>query len=425
MAQRFPPSPPTAAAITGTPAAAAYKSTRAHGYCRAGWTRASTRGAPPPHRCGSRGKWKRPGAAPLGRRLQVCLEAARFLLLRVPLAHHDKMGLRPGSQPGGGIDQQVLPLAERDLADGAHSLASGGSPNSRCRKPNGGPGRNSSRTPRRCKARASAAARGPGRRKNTRVASETASSRVWLMATAWGRAGGCRGDGRRWARQRGRPPAPRAGPSPGYWRGRASHAICGSNRQTGRGVVAAAGGCPPDRGRSRAARRFPWPAALGQRSLGRGGDDGRKPARATPSNVASIDRSPPWSVAYSHNAASGSFHAAIQPDGAIAFVNPAFCEFHGRPAEEMLGTDFFRALAPAEAAALREKLARPPADGPAWTFDRRAMAAADHAEWQQYNLRRFASDGGKALDTRPSSRTSRRASGQNSPCRKPRPRWKT
>ncbi len=88
----------------------------------------------------------------------------------------------------------------------------------------------------------------------------------------------------------------------------------------------------------------------------------------------------------------------FRPEGEITFVNPAFCEFHGRPAVDLLGTDFFQWLTPDEAAGLREKLAVPPAAEPVWTFDRRAMAAADHAVWQQYNLRRFAGDGGKGFE---------------------------
>jgi PAS domain S-box-containing protein len=86
------------------------------------------------------------------------------------------------------------------------------------------------------------------------------------------------------------------------------------------------------------------------------------------------------------------------PDGKITFVNPAYCAFHGQPEAELLGTDFFQKLTPNEAAMLREKLAAPPEQHPVWSFDRRAVAADDHVEWQQYSFRQLTSDSGKRLE---------------------------
>jgi PAS domain S-box-containing protein len=89
----------------------------------------------------------------------------------------------------------------------------------------------------------------------------------------------------------------------------------------------------------------------------------------------------------------------FQPEGKITFVNPAFAAFYGQTEAQLLGTDFFQKLTAAEAATLREKLAALPDDLPVWSFDRRAVAADDHVEWQQYNLRRFARDGdGKGFE---------------------------
>ena len=85
-------------------------------------------------------------------------------------------------------------------------------------------------------------------------------------------------------------------------------------------------------------------------------------------------------------------------DGKITFANQAFCEFYGQPEAQLLGTDFFQKLTTGEAATLREKLAALPAERPVWSFDRRAVAAADHVEWQQCNFRRFAKDGGKSFE---------------------------
>ena len=86
------------------------------------------------------------------------------------------------------------------------------------------------------------------------------------------------------------------------------------------------------------------------------------------------------------------------PDGKITFVNLAFCEFYGQTEAQVLGADFFQKLTSAEAATLREKLAVLPEDRPVWSFDRRGVAADDHVEWQQYNLRRFAGAGGKGFE---------------------------
>ena len=85
-------------------------------------------------------------------------------------------------------------------------------------------------------------------------------------------------------------------------------------------------------------------------------------------------------------------------EGKITFVNPAFCGFYGQTEEQLLGTDFFKKLTSSEAAALRENLAALPVEQPVWTFDRRAVAADDHVQWQQCNFRRLASDGGRSFE---------------------------
>jgi len=79
----------------------------------------------------------------------------------------------------------------------------------------------------------------------------------------------------------------------------------------------------------------------------------------------------------------------FRPDGIITFANPAFCNFYDQPEAQLLGANFFEKLSPTEAANLREKLATLPEDQTDWTFDRRAIAAAGHGIWLQYNLRRF------------------------------------
>ena len=86
------------------------------------------------------------------------------------------------------------------------------------------------------------------------------------------------------------------------------------------------------------------------------------------------------------------------PDGEITFVNQAFCEFHSQTEAQLLGTDFFQLLTIAETKTLRDNLAALPADRPVCSFDRRAVAAAGHVEWQQCNLRRFTKASGNSFE---------------------------
>ena len=79
----------------------------------------------------------------------------------------------------------------------------------------------------------------------------------------------------------------------------------------------------------------------------------------------------------------------FDPDGTLTFVNHAFCGFHSRDEKSLLGTNFFQTLEDSEAGKLRESLKNLPADDPVLNFDRRAVAAAGHAEWHQCNIRRL------------------------------------
>jgi two-component system, sensor histidine kinase and response regulator len=84
-------------------------------------------------------------------------------------------------------------------------------------------------------------------------------------------------------------------------------------------------------------------------------------------------------------------------DGKLTFVNPAFCEFHGKPEAELLGTNFFARLTKEEKAAWHQKFSADSEASATWSFDRRAEAADGHVEWQQLNLRRLSHAGsGKA-----------------------------
>ena len=75
-------------------------------------------------------------------------------------------------------------------------------------------------------------------------------------------------------------------------------------------------------------------------------------------------------------------------DGTVAFANPAFAAFYGRPQSELKDTNFFKLLGESEAKTLRQNLAALPEDRPYFNFDRRAEAADGHVEWQQYRVGR-------------------------------------
>jgi PAS domain S-box-containing protein len=85
-------------------------------------------------------------------------------------------------------------------------------------------------------------------------------------------------------------------------------------------------------------------------------------------------------------------------DGRLTFVNPAYCNFYGQTEAEILGTNFFATLEPKEAAAWRKQLEDPAAEQSLWNFDRRAVAADDHVEWQQCNVRRFVRPSAKGFE---------------------------
>jgi two-component system sensor histidine kinase/response regulator len=90
----------------------------------------------------------------------------------------------------------------------------------------------------------------------------------------------------------------------------------------------------------------------------------------------------------------------FQPDGTLTFVNPAYCQFHDKIETELLGKNFFQLIGEGEDGAmpLREFFSNLPPDQPFFTFDRRALAADGHSEWQQYNVRRFMRADGKNFE---------------------------
>ena len=88
----------------------------------------------------------------------------------------------------------------------------------------------------------------------------------------------------------------------------------------------------------------------------------------------------------------------FEPDGRLTFVNAAFGRFHAREEKELLGANFFLTLDESEAGKMRETLQALTPDNPVVNFDRRAVAAAGHAEWHQCNIRRLPRRGDKNFE---------------------------
>jgi PAS domain S-box-containing protein len=87
----------------------------------------------------------------------------------------------------------------------------------------------------------------------------------------------------------------------------------------------------------------------------------------------------------------------FKPDGLLTFVNEAFCRFHGKRSDELLGTNFFQTLSKEDAAVPLSYINSMPADEPVVSFDYRLRSPDDKAVCHQYRVRRLFEEKG---DTR-------------------------
>ncbi len=87
----------------------------------------------------------------------------------------------------------------------------------------------------------------------------------------------------------------------------------------------------------------------------------------------------------------------FKPDGLLTFVNEAFCRFHGKQSEELLGTNFFQTLSKEDAAVPLSYINSLPPDEPVVSFDHRLLAPNKLVVWHQYRVRRLFQEKG---DTR-------------------------
>jgi PAS domain S-box-containing protein len=79
----------------------------------------------------------------------------------------------------------------------------------------------------------------------------------------------------------------------------------------------------------------------------------------------------------------------FKPDGLLTFVNDAFCRFHGKGSEELIGTNFFQTLSEEDAAIPLSYINSLPPDGPVVSFDHRLHAPGKLVVWHQYRVRRL------------------------------------
>ena len=79
----------------------------------------------------------------------------------------------------------------------------------------------------------------------------------------------------------------------------------------------------------------------------------------------------------------------FKPDGLLTFVNEAFCHFHGKRADELIGTNFFQTLSKEDAAVPLSYINSLPPDEPVVSFDHRLHAPDKVLVWHQYRIRRL------------------------------------
>ena len=88
----------------------------------------------------------------------------------------------------------------------------------------------------------------------------------------------------------------------------------------------------------------------------------------------------------------------FKPDGTLTFVNRAYCHFHDKAREELLGTSFLRALPVEDMEIPLSWFEALPAEQPVVSFDHRVVGLDGLTVWQQYTVRRLFREGGQTLE---------------------------
>src|ERR1039457_1756427 len=88
----------------------------------------------------------------------------------------------------------------------------------------------------------------------------------------------------------------------------------------------------------------------------------------------------------------------FKPDGTLSFVNRAYCQFHGKSKEALLGTSFLHALPAEDIAIPLSWFEALPSEQPVVSFDHRVVGIDGLMVWQQYSVRRLFRESGQTLE---------------------------
>ena len=83
----------------------------------------------------------------------------------------------------------------------------------------------------------------------------------------------------------------------------------------------------------------------------------------------------------------------FKPDGNLTFVNEAYCRFHGKTRDELLGTSFLQNLPETDAGVALSYFSELPAEQPVVAFDHRMFTPDGRSAWHQYTVRRLIAEG--------------------------------
>ena len=75
----------------------------------------------------------------------------------------------------------------------------------------------------------------------------------------------------------------------------------------------------------------------------------------------------------------------FRPDTAMTFVNPAYCRYHGRPPEALLGTRWIEQVYADDRPAVEQFLASLTPENPSGVCDHRVVLASGEVRWQQWS----------------------------------------
>jgi PAS domain S-box-containing protein len=88
----------------------------------------------------------------------------------------------------------------------------------------------------------------------------------------------------------------------------------------------------------------------------------------------------------------------FKPDGTLSFVNRAYCQFHGKRKEELLGANFLHTLPVEDISIPLSWFEALPPEQPVVSFDHRVAGIDGLMVWQQYSVRRLFREGGQTLE---------------------------